>query len=922
MTKRGSGNANSRGYSTVTVCEGGMLRNKDRKRVGIGPFRAALLATAPLAIALPATPAAWAQTQDYLFNIESQPLSAALLSLGRQADLSVLAPTALVEGKRGPEVKGQMSAASALDRLLQGSGLTYVFVQTNAVKIVAKDQAPTVPLPTSVPVPDEESDRVVVTGTNIRGAQPTSSSVDVYTREDIARTGAVTTEQFVGKLPQNQASYSQYAPAATQIVNLDAVTSVDLRGLGVGTTLTLLNGRRLSLSNGGQSADVSMIPSAALERVEVLTDGASAIYGSDAIGGVINFILRDDFEGAETRLSYGGVTEGGLRQADASQTFGAKWEGGRGLASYNFHAASALETSDRSYAAGSGPGTLTPTDTRHHVFLTGEQDIGERLTLSADFGQSWRKVKNNYSLLISPVPAAHTYTSYASQTDQIFGSVAAEYSVTDELVADFSVAYSEVDVDGFASILRPNRVPPIRTRADLGTRNSQLDVMGKFGGALFPLPGGDLQFSVGLGLLEEEFKGRSPITSVQSVGTLGRRSTYAFGEIWAPLIGPDQDIPFVKAFALSLAARYTDYEDRSETATKREFGDSIDPKIGFAWEPVESLRFRGSYGTSFRTPSLTQLDNTGGSHYLTTATIGGQPSIYLGLSGYGAKDLAPETAETYSLGVDFQPSWDEGLRLAANYYSIDYTDRIDVAPFGGLNPFNTPNLLPDVMYRPPSAAFLEEALRATRLAVNTTGVDLTDPAAGAAALFARSDVWVFDSRFKNLALSTQEGVDFAASKQFSTGWGDLNLGANVTHILKYEKRGSSAGAVLPATDIPGAPANWRGRAFGSFTAGDFNGTLGINYVDSYTNPQAPAGQQKIDSWTTFDLALNYNLDGAGATPSNGGTRLSLSVQNLFNADPPDVRTGAGSNLLLPVGFDPSNANPLGTLVVLGLTKTW
>ncbi len=899
-----------------------MQRNRDRTKSGAGVFRAALLAATPLAVTLLATPAAWAQTQSYVFNIDSQPLSSALLALGRQAGLSVLAPTALVEGKRGPEIKGQMSAEGALDRLLQGSGLSYVFVQSSAVKIVAKDGTRTAPLPTSVPASDEASDRVVVTGTNIRGAQPTSSSVDVYTREDIARTGATTTEQFVAKLPQNQATYSQFAPAATTVLNLDAVTSVDLRGLGVGTTLTLLNGRRVSLSNGGQSADVSMIPASALERVEVLTDGASAIYGSDAIGGVINFILRDDFEGAETRLSYGGVTSGGLRQTDASQTFGARWEGGRGLASYNFHAASALETSDRTYAAGSGPGTLTPTDTRHHVFLTGEQAVGERLTLSADFGQSWRKVKNNYSILLSPVPAAHTFTHYTSQTDQIFGALAAEYEVTGDLTADFSAAYSEVDVDGLATLVEPNLVPPTATNADLGTRNSQLDVMAKLGGTLFALPGGDLQFSVGLSVLEEEYKGRSPITSIQSAGSLGRRSTSAFAEIWAPLIGPEQQIPFVKAFALSLAARYTDYEDTSEAAVRRDFGDSTDPKIAFAWEPVESLRVRGSYGSSFRTPSLTQLDNTGGLHYLTTTAIGGQPSIYLGLTGYADADLAPETADTYTFGLDFQPLWDEGLRIAATYYSINYTDRIEVAPTGGLNPFTSPNLLPDVMYRPPSAAFLEEALRATRLLFNTTGINVTDPAAGAGALFARSDVWVYDRRFKNLALSSQEGIDFNASKRLSTDWGDLNLGANVTHILKYEKRRSSAGAVLPATDVPGQPANWRGRAFGSLTTGAFNGTLSVNYVDDYSNPQAPVGLQQIDSWTTVDLALTYDLDGAEASTAKSGTRLSLSVQNLFNEDPPEVRTGAGSNLFLPVGFDPSNANPLGTLVVLGITKTW
>lgn len=898
-----------------------MHRNKGRRKVGIGSFRAALLAATPFAVTLAATPAAWAQTQTYLFNIESQPLSSALLSLGRQADLSVLAPTALVEGKRGPEIKGQMSAASALDRLLQGSGLTYEFVQSNAVKIVAKDKAQTAPLPTSVPASDE-SDRVIVTGTNIRGTEPGASAVDVYTSEDILRSGATTTEQFVGKLPQNLGTFSQYAPGAnTAGPNLDAVNSVDLRGLGVGTTLTLVNGRRVSLSNGGRSADVSLIPAAALERVEVLADGASAIYGSDAIGGVINFILRDDFEGAETRLSYGGVTSGGLRQADASQTFGAKWDGGRGLVAYNFHAASPLNTTDRSYASDAGPGYLTPVDTRHHVFLTASQDLSDRLTLNADFGQSWRKVKNVYSNLTDPDPGFHTFSSYSSQTDQIFGSLSATYEVTDDLSADLSAAYSEVDTDGFVSLTLTGFAPPLTFINDFGSRNSQIDITGKLDGTLADLPGGELRFSLGAGSLEEKYDGVSPVTSIQSANSLGRRSTYAFAELWAPLIGPGQQVPFVRSFALSLAARYTNYEDKSDTSTPRDFGDSTDPKIGFAWEPVESIRLRGTYGQSFRAPSLTQLDNTGGLHYLTRQTVAGTPSILLGVTGYGASDLAPETAKTYTLGFDFEPTWNEGFRVGATYYDIDYTDRIDIAPTGGLNPFATPDLLPDAIYRPPSAAFIEEALRATSLLFNASGVNISDPAAGAAALFARNDLWVYDTRFKNLAISRQQGIDLNASQQFATDWGDINLGANITHILKYEQQGSATAPVLPATDVPGQPADWRGRFQAGLANGAFTANIGVNYVDGYTNRQAAPGQQKVDSWTTVDLAMTYSLDG-GKGELTSGTRLSLSVQNLFNADPPFLAMGQGSNIVLPVGFDPANANPLGTLIVFGLSKTW
>ena len=74
---------------------------------------------------------------------------------------------------------------------------------------------------------------------------------------------------------------------------------INLRGLGQRATLVLINGRRVAPSDTGSFVDVSMIPITAIERVEVVTDGASAIYGSDAVGGVVNFILRDDFRGIE-----------------------------------------------------------------------------------------------------------------------------------------------------------------------------------------------------------------------------------------------------------------------------------------------------------------------------------------------------------------------------------------------------------------------------------------------------------------------------------------------------------------------------------------------------------------------------------------------------------------------------------------------
>jgi outer membrane cobalamin receptor len=102
-------------------------------------------------------------------------------------------------------------------------------------------------------------------------------------------------------------------------------TAVNLRGLGADATLVLINGRRMAGAGlMGDFADVSMIPVSAVARIEVLTDGASALYGSDAVGGVVNIVMRDRYDGAETRARLGGSTRGDLGQYQLAQTLGRK----------------------------------------------------------------------------------------------------------------------------------------------------------------------------------------------------------------------------------------------------------------------------------------------------------------------------------------------------------------------------------------------------------------------------------------------------------------------------------------------------------------------------------------------------------------------------------------------------------------------
>ena len=155
--------------------------------------------------------------------------------------------------------------------------------------------------------------RIEVTGSNLKVVEGESGlPVQVITRETMLEGGVQTMQELLARISANQ-SFGGFNEAMGIGSTLVGFTSASLRGLGSQRTLVLLNGRRLApyALSGGQSVDLSGIPSSALERVEVLKDGASAIYGSDAIGGVINFILRKDYAGVEVGGNYYGTEQGG-----------------------------------------------------------------------------------------------------------------------------------------------------------------------------------------------------------------------------------------------------------------------------------------------------------------------------------------------------------------------------------------------------------------------------------------------------------------------------------------------------------------------------------------------------------------------------------------------------------------------------------
>lgn len=221
---------------------------------------------------------------------------------------------------------------------------------------------------TSLPVQAQTTERIEVTGSRIKRAEAEGAlPVTVVTREQLDASGAVTVAEFVRN--STFSSAGQFRPQSGS--SAQSFAGVNLRGLGSNRTLVLVDGRRVAKApNVGDSVDMNSIPMAAVERIEILKDGASAIYGSDAIGGVVNVILRKDFEGVH--LSAGQTfpsVEGGDRE-EYSAIMGVTSDKGRLVAGVS--KTSRDITFVRNYPWGYTPGASSYSNGMYQALSDGE----------------------------------------------------------------------------------------------------------------------------------------------------------------------------------------------------------------------------------------------------------------------------------------------------------------------------------------------------------------------------------------------------------------------------------------------------------------------------------------------------------------------------------------------------------------------
>jgi outer membrane receptor protein involved in Fe transport len=994
----------------------------------------------------------------YAIDLPAGPLEPALLSLAKQTRQQVFFSKAMVAGRHAPALHGRYTPDQALAALLAATDISasragphllvlqrtppapaprqpareadaerpFVTAAQGRVPDEAQAIAPTGPV--ARPAPATEVEAVEVTGSHIRGAPPASPLL-VLSAADLERTGQPTLVDALRTLPEN---FGGVAGEGNSLTGADQVgrnttfgSAMNLRGLGNGATLVLINGHRASGSGTfGDFVDISTLPTAAVERVEVLLDGASALYGSDAVAGVVNIVLRHDYDGWRSGMLAGTSTQGGAEVGRFSQLAGRRWRGGGILFSYELQRREPLRDADRAFSrsadlrpfggtdfrltnsfpgnilkndpvtnalvagfaipagqngVGLKPGDLQsgvvnlhnprlgedllPRQTLNAVYLAADQEVGERLQLTADARYSSRRFKARFPLAATTLTVGRSNPFYVAPAGAATESIA--YSFAGDLPNPVSAGTSETlgftaggrlklaggwraqanasfaqEIDEFRSSHFSNslflnealgNIPdnpatsysPARdgyfnpftgipgsnsstVMAFIGrgsqwgrSRNQVASVDLEADGALLQLPGGALKLAVGAQarretLVRSGMNWLSSLTPVPiSFGTdAGRTVTAVFAEARAPLFGPSNARPGLQRLELTLAARVEHYQLVGTTAN---------PMAGLVWAPSSDLEVRGTYSRSFRAPALRELHDPAGLNPVLLSQ-GAVRVRTLQLTG-GNPTLDPETAKSWTGGLDFHPARWPGLTLALTGFDVRFHNRVDrPASVNIANALTDPALSTFVR-------FISPATNAADLAL-ITAVLQSAPLLNVNTAFLPTEYGaIVDIRYVNTTTLHVRGLDLTGRYAFDVGGDRVALAGNATYLLDYDQQFTPTSAVVKRVNVANFPLRFRARATADWSRGPL--TLGgaLNYTGAYHDSSGV----KIGDNPTIDLQ-------ARLAPADSGVMKGLSVvfnvRNVFDRDPPFYNNSQG------FAYDPANADPIGRFVSLQLTRAW
>lgn len=855
------------------------------------------------------------------------------------------------------------------------------------------------------------AEEITVTGTRVRGSEPVGTSVMVMDRSKMADAGQVSIDRMLKDIPQNfdlgVSENSRNTSGGSG--NIVYGNTVNLRGIGPYATLIMIDGHRAI--NNSRSLDPSVLPTLGVERIEVMADGSSAIYGSDAIAGVVNLIPRRNLDGVEALVRYGMAGEGDYTERQMGVAFGREFDNGQLMFAYEHVERDNLNGNDRDFfrsdqRADGGkdyrvtrcnPGTLRIGTTTYAIPVGGltaanagtlvagssnrcDELVGQDLFPNQEYDSFNSTASYNLSDSITlladgffskrsfdRLPAFASATLTVPQTNAFFvrpagftgSSYQVDYSFINDLPRDLNQGFArnwqvspgvridlprDWQLDGVLSYGRnhdssdtllgvnntalnaalasadPNAAfdpyglgrTAQSVRTTIGnqiflapTKNKFVGYELRVNGSLMELPGGDLGLAAGYERQDQDVElgsARGNPGTPMTWRYFDRQIDSAYAELLLPLVGAANARNGIQRLDVTAAVRYDDYSD---------VGDTTNSKFGLSWKPVDALKLRASYGTSFRAPLITQIYGNSnalfGQSYQNPA--GGAPLAGFALSGPNL-NLGPEEATTRSIGAD----WDVSPNLGFGFtmFDIEYDNQVETY---------LANL--SIMSRESEFAGTGIILRGTAAAnrvvqLLSEGIGL---ARGSFPGGNPNNVTLFvDGRNNNLGKSRTKGIDFQMDYQLETaGLGVFGFNLNSTYLTDYDLAISATAPLVDKLDLIFNPLKFKARASVNWDYEDWHSMLGVTYVGSYTN-DAIVPRESVSSYTPVDLRVTYSVPPSSAFNLLGGMIIGMEARNLFDEDPPYVNLAPSING--SGGYDATATNPIGRLLALTLSRNW
>jgi outer membrane receptor protein involved in Fe transport len=645
--------------------------------------------------------------------------------------------------------------------------------------------------------------------------------------------------------------------------------------------------------------DISAIPLAAVERVEVVADGASALYGSDAVGGVANIILRRDFNGLVTSARVGAATDGGDVEQQYNAVVGRRWQLGGILGTVDYRRSTAITAGQRSYGRNLDPSAmLLPSQEQISFVLTGHQQISDSIELEIDGSFSDRT-----SLKCTPFQVSADCRTSGALNKSSVRSFSFTPTVRFQLPAGWDLRVSGTHSESDTKLLSRTYAMGAESAFTRPTYNNEFDAFDVGAeGKLFSAPGGDARVAIGAGFRSVKIdvdsrRTAAGVTTPLYLFARQRDVHFAYGELSLPIVGSGNSRPMMEKLRVTGAVRYEKYQEMGDVAT---------PKFGIYYEPFAGIALKGSWGKSFKAPTLFQEGQIAQGFLapgfiFTPPTPGGKPLIFL---DGGNPNLKPERATTWTTTLSLVPRFVEGVSLEASYFSVRYRNRV-TSPIGSLINALGP-LYADLVTLNPSVQLVEEIVaRLPGGLTNQSGGPFDPGGVGA----------IVDNRLQNVAQQSIRGVDLAITYAGQLGSADR---LSVSAAASYLESDQQLSADQPTTERAGTifdPPHWRGRASATWEHSNMGLTGVATYIGGTVDDRV-LPHMGVGGFASFDAIARFRTGATKGPLAN--LDFTLSLLNFLNETP---------SLIRPIDpaaarYDSTNYPAVGRAVSVTIAKRW